>query len=363
MKDNEHITGNMEDLVHLSFFVDIGKAIVAAKSLSEILDKIMEQIGKIFTPLNWSLLLVDPKSDELVFRVVVGKASDLIRGTRISMNEGISGWIARTGQAVIIEDVTKDSRFNNRIDKMTGFTTQSIIGVPLKTGEKVLGVIELINKLNGEAFTPFELEVLSTIADFAAIAIEKAYYIRAIRKISRQDHLTGCLNRRSMDMILSREIERSRRREAVLSVLLLDINDFKKINDIYGHPYGDEVLKLCAGIIQKNVRKIDYVVRYGGDEFAVIMPDTDETEAERVRERILHELDEREANKEKYLFKASIGISSAYKEGVQDVEGLLRRSDQDMYDQKERKEPLYIDENLLDFLEDEDIEVDPEIEI
>ncbi len=363
MDNRVDVNGDIEDLVHLSFFVDIGKAIVSAKSLSDILYKIMDQIGKIFCPLNWSLLLVDPKNEELVFKVVVGRAADTIRGKRISIYQGISGWIARTGQAVIIEDVSKDKRFSDQIDRITGFKTQSIIGVPLKTGNKVLGVIELVNKLNGEVFTPFELKVLSTIADFAAIAIEKAYYIRAIRKISRQDYLTGCLNRRSMDGILSREIERSRRRETVLSVLLLDINNFKNINDIYGHPYGDEVLKVCAEILHRNVRKIDYVIRYGGDEFAVIMPDTDEKAALHARDRIMKEIEDREKAQAKYHFTASIGISTAYKEGVLDINGLLERTDKDMYDQKEQKEPLYINENLLDFINDEEVDVDPEIEI
>jgi diguanylate cyclase (GGDEF)-like protein len=363
VNEQPNLNGNIEELVRLSFFVDIGKVIVSAKNLSEIMHKIMEQIGKIFTPLNWSLLLVDPRTNELVFKIVVGEAADILRETRISMDSGISGWIARTGQAVIIEDVSKDKRFNDQIDRMTGFDTKSIIGVPLKTGNKVLGVIELINKLNGECFTPFELKILSTIADFSAIAIEKAYYIRAIRKISRQDHLTGCLNRRSMDIILSREIERSRRRETILSVILLDINDFKKINDMFGHPYGDQVLKVCSEILQRNVRKIDYVIRYGGDEFAVIMPDTDEEAANRVRDRILQEIEDRDKAKEKYTFSASVGVSTAYKEGVLDIDGLIQRTDQDMYFQKEQKEPLYIDENLLDFLDDEEIEDDPDLEI
>ncbi|MBN2050649.1 MAG: sensor domain-containing diguanylate cyclase [Spirochaetales bacterium] len=361
MENKADVKGNIEEYVHLSFFVDVGKAIVSAKGLSDILNRIMEQIGKIFCPLNWSLLLKDPRADELVFKVVVGEAADVLRETRISTQEGISGWIARTGQSVIIEDVSKDKRFNDRIDRITGFTTSSIIGVPLKTGDKVLGVIELINKLNGQAFTPFELKVLSTIADFAAIAIEKEYYIRAIRKISRQDHLTGCLNRRSMDIILSREMERSRRRKIPLSILMLDIDDFKKINDIYGHLHGDEVLKVCADTLFRNVRKIDYVVRYGGDEFAVIMPDTDAEAAEGVRERIVKEIAEREQSRERYRFSASVGVSTTDAEGELDVNGLLAKTDQDMYFQKERKEPLYIDENLFDFLEDEDIDPDPEL--
>ena len=346
--------GDMEDLVHLSFFVEIGKAIVSSHSLTEILNRIMEQIGKIFSPLNWSLFLKDHKTGELVFKVVVGEASEKLKGMRISGKEGITGWIASTGQAVIIEDVEKDKRFNKDIDRMTGFTTKSIIGVPLKSGDRVLGVIELINKLNGDAFTPFELTVLSTIADFAAIAIEKAYYVQAIKRISRQDHLTGCLNRRSMDLVLQREMERHRRSGTPFSVLLLDINGFKQINDSKGHQYGDEVLQCCAQILQEHVRQVDYVARYGGDEFAVIMPETGRESAAMVRQRILTYIEERNRRDDtQFPFKASIGISTLDDEEVDDVESLIENSDRDMYSQKGKGASMRIDENLLDFLEDE----------
>ena len=220
---NHHDT---QDLVNLSFFVDVGKAIVSAKTIKEILNRVMAQVGTIFAPRNWSLLLVDPKTKELVFKLAVGEVSDKLQGLRITSDEGITGWIYNTGQAVVIEDVSKDSRFSDRIDKLTNFTTESIIGVPLKSGEKVLGIIELINKLNGQPFTSFDLKILSTIADFTAIAIERAFYVRAIERLSSQDHLTNVLNRRSFDYIMQHETERCKRHGNRLSILLIDIDSF-----------------------------------------------------------------------------------------------------------------------------------------
>lgn len=345
----------MEELVHLSFFSQIGKAIVASNSLSGILNNVMEQIGKIFSPMNWSLLLKDPKSNELVFKIVVGEAADQLQDARIPIDRGISGWIARTGQAVIIEDVSKDHRFSDHLDKQTGFTTTSIIGVPLKTENKVIGVIELINKLNGETFSPLELNVLSTIADFSAIAIEKAYYIQAIKRISRIDHLTGCLNRRSMDQILKREIERSKRQNLPLSVLLVDIDKFKQINDQMGHGHGDQVLKACSRLLHDHIRSIDFLVRYGGDEFAVIMPNTDRSAAEQVRLRILQEIKKQEH--QDYAFSASIGLGTLDRAGHGDIDTLLKASDKDMYQQKQpQQEAIEIDKNLFAFYEHEEEE-------
>ena len=347
--ENHHDT---QDLVNLSFFVDIGKVIVSAKTIREILDRMMAQVGTIFAPRNWSLLLVDPKTTELVFKVAVGEVSDKLQGLRISSDEGITGWIYNTGQAVVIEDVTKDSRFSDRIDKLTDFTTQSIIGVPLKSGEKVLGIIELINKLNGEPFTSFDLKILSTIADFTAIAIEKAFYVRAIERLSRQDHLTNVLNRRSFDYIMQHESERCRRHGGSLSILLIDINSFKNVNDNYGHVVGDEVLKVTARLIKENIRKIDYVARYGGDEFAVVMPNTGSEAAEQVKKRILSAV-EKFRHKELPQFSVSVGLQTAGSDGIVDI---LHKTDRELYREKGRQEKIRVEDHLLDFLNDEERE-------
>ena len=347
----------IDDLVHLSFFVEIGKAIVSARSIREIIYQVMDKVGMIFAPRNWSLLLLDPKTDELVFKVVVGEASEKLENKRISKSEGITGWIVETGQPAIIEDVTKDNRFSNRVDKMTGFKTTSLIGVPLKTDKKVLGVIELVNKINDEPFTPLELKILSSIADFAAIAIERAFYIRAIQKISRMDHLTGVLNRRSFDIILKQETERCSRYQNELSVLLIDINKFKSINDTYGHTTGDEVLRDCAKRLKRNVRKVDFVTRYGGDEFAVIMPNTSEDLAVLVKERIRSDIEKNEENGELPDYSVSIGVHTSGPDGVFDI---LEKTDQKLYREKDKQEPLSVQENLLDFLADEEREREQE---
>ncbi len=341
----------IDDLVHLSFFVEIGKAIVAAKSIREILDQVMDKVGFIFAPRNWSLLLRDSKTDELVFKVAVGEASDKLIGKRIPVHEGITGWIVTTGQPAIIEDVTKDKRFSDKIDQMTGFKTRSLIGVPLKTDNRVLGVIELINKLNDEPFTPLELKILSSIADFAAIAIERAFYVRAIQKISRMDHLTGVLNRRSFDTILNQEIERSSRYQTNLSVLLIDINSFKQINDTHGHLVGDEVLKDCAARLQNNVRKVDHVARFGGDEFAIVMPNTSAELAQNVKQRILDDIAGKSNAENIPDYRVSIGLHTSFSEGAFDI---LRNTDKALYREKDKKEPITVEENLLDFIEDEE---------
>lgn len=349
----------IEDLVKLSYFTEIGKAIASASTINAVLSRVMEKIGEIFAPQNWSLLLLDRKRNELYFKVVIGIDAQLLKDVRVPVGQGITGWVAATGQSAIVEDVAKDPRFYDKIDKLTSFSTRSIIAVPVKTDRSLLGVIELINKLDGESFSALELKLLSTIADFAAIAIEKAYYYRALKRIAEIDPLTGIHNRRSFQRVFYREVERCKRYKQPMSLLMMDIDKFKQINDRFGHVAGDKVLKTFAEILEASVRGVDYVVRYGGDEFLVLMPNTNKEAAETVRSRIQAGLDRHNGSGTELPFHVSIGLHSAQPEQAED---LLFGSDIDLYKQKGRKEEKKTFEDLeecfQDILEDEDLDRD-----
>lgn len=354
MYGNYIVNGDMQDMVRLSFFVEVGKAITRAKTIDETIDEVMNQIGQIFSPLNWTLFLKDSETGGLVFTRVVGRSAPKLQGVRLKKGEGIAGWIAESGQSVIIEDVSTDERFSQRMDDFSGFQTKSIIGVPLKTNDRVFGVIELINKINGAPFTPFELKVLTTIADFAAIAFEKAYYFSALKQLATTDGLTGVHNRRTFEHLLKRDIEISRRYSSPLSVLLVDVDKFKSVNDTYGHGAGDEVLRHLARSLVECVRKVDSVCRWGGDEFVILMPRTAREAAEEARRRILARIIEREAGCAVAEYRVSIGVHSV-ENGMAD--DLLRLLDADLYAQKhvcmQDRDINELDLNIEAMLEDE----------
>jgi diguanylate cyclase (GGDEF)-like protein len=338
---------DMGDLIRLSVFSSIGTSIVGEKTIHGVLDRVMEHIGSFFGPLNCSLMLVDAAKNELVFARIAAVAADSLMNTRIPVTEGVAGWVAQRGTSAIVEKPSEDPRWSDRMDILTGFKTDSIVAVPLRSGDKVFGVIELLNRLDGKPFTAYDMRVLSTIADFAAIGIEKSYYLAEARRLSERDALTGILNRRGLSRAIDREAARRARYGGDLSIVIADVDRFKSINDTYGHAVGDEVLKAVARTMAGSIRDADSVARYGGDEFLVFMPSTGPEDAEIARTR-LEEIMKKAGDANDPPFSVSIGVHTSTDV---DFDELFRESDKDLY--RRKVGPLAIGENLLAAIDDE----------
>ncbi|MBU0927978.1 MAG: sensor domain-containing diguanylate cyclase [Spirochaetes bacterium] len=338
-----------DDLIRLSYFSETAKSIVSESTVKGVLDRLMDTIGRIFAPLNWSLMLLDRPNDQLVFKIAVGKASAKLIGMRIPAFEGVAGWVVANGRELIIEDASADERWSERVDSMTGFKTESIIAVPLKTEERVFGVIELINKLDGGRFSALELRMLATIAEFAAIAIEKAVYLAQIKRMAMSDSLTGLLNRRGLGKVLERERSRIKRYGGSMAFLLADIDEFKAINDSRGHEAGDIVLKAVADAMSATSRESDAVARLGGDEFLVAMNCDSPEEAEKARERFALALGAAASACPAGPFSVSLGLHFGE---AGDLGLLFRESDKDLYRRKEERQPACFGDRVMEALDE-----------
>jgi signal transduction histidine kinase len=169
-------------LNRLSFFYEVGQTLVTNFDLNEFLSHTMQLATDVMNASASALMLIDEAKGDLVFEVSHGGGGDVLRRQRISIDEGIAGWVARTGKPTITNDARTDARFNPRVDVRTGFLTQSIAAVPLKTKGRTIGVLEVLNKYSGGGFDAEDLRLLATIGAEAAIAIENARLYASVRE-------------------------------------------------------------------------------------------------------------------------------------------------------------------------------------
>ena len=317
----------------LETLVEIGKALTSCLDLREILGVIMEKVGQLLRPKTWSLLLVDERTGDLTFEIAVSPAAERLKDIRLRKGEGIAGWVALHGEPLLIPNVARDERFAPEVDTAVRFNTRSIVCVPLKSKNRILGVIELVNSLEESRFSEADLKILSTIADYAAIAIENARYVERVRELVVTDDLTGLYNSRYLLDLLDYEIERARRYGYPVSLVFLDLDFFKDVNDTYGHLVGSRLLGEVGRLIRGQIRKADVAIRYGGDEFVVVLPNTPKdgavTMATHLRTRLK---DHYFLEDEGYRIRltASFGVAT-FPDDAETKLALIRMADRAMY--------------------------------
>jgi diguanylate cyclase (GGDEF)-like protein len=330
---NAAVPSEQREAGEVAVFQELGKALTSSLQLDQVLRTIMEKIDEFLRPDNWSLLLLDEAKQELYFELAVGKASQALKDVRIKVGQGIAGWVAQHGEAVVVADTSKDTRFFGKVDEKTKMETQSIVAVPVKFRDTCLGVIELINCLGPDGFGQRDLKLLEALSDFAAIALENARHVKRIHELTITDDCTTLYNARHMGFILETEIYRSQRYNYEFSIVFIDLDHFKMVNDTHGHLMGSRLLAEIGSAMKEHCRLIDFAFRYGGDEFVILLPQTSKDNALNVARR-LHQL-----IRESLWLKAeglnvrvtpSVGVAS-YPVDSKTKEGLLHLADEAMY--------------------------------
>jgi len=273
----------------VAVFHELGKALTSSLQLDQVLNTIMEKIDEFLRPDTWSMLLLDEATQELYFELAIGQGSEALRGVRIKVGQGIAGWVAQNGRAVIVPDVSKDARFFAKVDEQTKTETRSIVAIPVRFRDHCLGVIELVNCVGPEGFDTRDMALLEALADFAAIAIENARHVERIHELTITDDCTNLYNARHLHSVLDKEIYRSQRYGYEFSVIFVDLDHFKRINDTYSHLVGSKLLGEIGQVLKSHCRLIDFAFRYGGDEFVVLLPQTSK-ESACVAARRMHKL-------------------------------------------------------------------------
>jgi diguanylate cyclase (GGDEF)-like protein len=250
-------------------------------------------------------------------------------------DRGIAWWVMMEGKAVLIPRVLKEHGLETGGADAGSLGSGGCICAPLKARETVLGVLIAVNKLGKGVFSEADLSVLSVLANQTAIAIENANLYSRVHQQSLTDELTQVYNFRFLKEGLRTELERAARFHQSFSVLMLDVDYLKAYNDRFGHLKGSNVLKELAGIIKLTARSIDFVAKYGGDEFLVILPQTPKEGALVLAERIrvgvaCHAFPEVTCGE----ITCSIGVST-YPEDGTSIGELLESADGALYSAKQ----------------------------
>lgn len=324
-------------LRELDAVLAIGRALTSSLDLRKVLAAIMERLGDLLRPKSWSLLLTTPPRGDLVFELAQGDGASRLRGMTVAYGEGIAGWVAKEQKSLLVMEPASDPRFAARFDGVSRTATQSVLAVPLVVRGRTLGVIELVNGLVDRPFAPYDLRLVEMLAEFAAIAIENARNFKRIEELTIVDEHTLLYNARYLRRVLRDEVERSRRFSHALSVLFFDLDLFKSVNDTHGHAAGTALLAEVADLLIGSLRTVDVPVRYGGDEFVVILPETLKPAAVEVASRLRGAIERWEFLRPMGLsirVTASLGVASWPDDG-QTAEALLHAADRAMYEAKE----------------------------
>ena len=249
------------------------------------------------------------------------------RPMEFKRGEGVLGWVVEHGEPVRIDDVTADARWVP--SKNQQFAVRSILAEPLWSSGEVIGVLACTSP-EASAFTPEHQLLVRLLANCSAPPIERA----RLRRLAMFDDITMAFNYRYLVPRLVEEMERASRSGGDVSVLYMDLDHFKSVNDRYGHAVGDAVLKMFADRVRKAVRRVDVLVRRGGEEFVLIMPQTSATQAHATGNRIQQTLHAEDLEVDGIRIHQTVSIGVATWDHRESPEQLERRADEAMYEAK-----------------------------
>jgi diguanylate cyclase (GGDEF)-like protein len=343
IKKRKEIISNLKTVVSLKQKIremetlnEVVQAINSSLEPKEILQTIMEKTADLIKAEGWSVLLLDNARRELVFKAAAGKAGQKLIGMRLKVGQGVAGWVARYGQSLIVPDVTKDPRFYSGVDKKTKFKTESILCVPMRSRDKIIGVVEVVNKVGGEPFTQDDLEIFENLVAHITIALENAKMYQKMEEATQIDDLTKLYNIRYCNQYLDNFLISRKGKHGLISLIFLDIDFFKLVDDNFGHLVGSETLRVLGERLIRVVRDGDIVVRYGGDEYIVILPNTDKKTAAVVAERIRKEVSKEPFyafENKKFHISVTLGIAT-YPKDAKTRDELIGKADKAMYQGK-----------------------------
>ncbi len=333
-RTNQTLEGLVRDL---SLIYEIGQEVNSIIDLDNLYTKITRTLERYLRINEFAILLYDERREELQVKAAYGfPDEEAILKTAFRKGEGITGLVAETGKKIYIKDTSREERFLHYKGERPAVPS-SFLSLPLVYKEEVLGVINFARQ-GRSSFTYQDVKKLSLVAGQVALAIANARLYTRTRELSVKDELTGINNRRYFQQMLQMEWKRAVRFHRKLSLIMIDVDHFKAYNDSFGHLQGDAVLRQIGTLLRRNLREVDTVARFGGEEFIALLPDTDKRGAIVAAEKVRALVEEHRFLDEKRQATRGITISagiSTFPDDVEEMDDLIDHADIALYRAKE----------------------------
>ena len=311
-------------------------AMASSLELEKLTDLALTQAGQLLNgvPLNLTLFLLDASGKEMMRRSLDLGGQAAFPAERPVGEDALNAWVMARGTSLVIKDLEKDFRFRG-LDMQTLKGRSFHLSPLLSTQGQVTGLVRA-ESIEREAMDQEDGRLLESLVVLASLAIENAKLYRETQDLAVTDGLTKLLLRRVLLEKLEQELLRAKEKDAPLALVLLDIDHFKSVNDTYGHPAGDAVLREVAARVKRSVRDVDVCGRYGGEEFIVLLPQTPLEGALLVAERIREAVKAKpfELRGEERRITVSLGVS-VFPQHSDNGRALIESADEALYKSKE----------------------------
>lgn len=319
---------------------NISKAANSPISLDQLYPIIHKELGNIIDTTNFFIALTDYQKDEVYFPYFVDEKDKDFPIINFSETNSLTVYVIKTDQPLLADyKKLKKMIAQRELDVIGTITEKSIwLGVPLKVESKTIGAMAVQSYTNPKLYSEKDIEIMEFVSNQIATAIERKRMEEKLQKLNRIDSLTGCYSRGYGLELLDRQIKLSYRSKSHLLLAFLDIDNFKSINDTFGHDEGDKVLKEVVELFKSTLREIDIICRMGGDEFLLIFPDSSLQDAPLIKERFDKNLVQlNQTLKKSYKIALSIGLSEYNPDTPLPMDELIRIADENMYEEKKKK--------------------------
>lgn len=332
-------------LESLRVFHDVASALTSNLQLDNLLRTIMQQMESFFGPEQWTLLLVDEETQHLYYALSAGTDEELLRDIRLPIGEGIAGFVAASGIPLVVPDVSQAPDWSAYAAAHPELHLQSIACLPIRHGDRTLAVLQM-NNSKLDLLPDASITFLRIFCDYAAIALENARHVKLIDRLTITDDCTGLFNARHFYNLLDEEIARcttpaSRGRVVSIqqehfSLIFIDLDHFKSINDTHGHLVGSALLAEIGSLIKRTIGPEHAAFRYGGDEFVCLLNHLDKPDALELADQLLKKLSSTpflSASKLNISMTGSFGLATFPQDGTTQKE-IVFSADTAMYNAK-----------------------------